>query len=161
MFQLVAQNASLQPGFDVETETKTVKPPLTLLKIPEDRRPEGGSSCGSASCQQRKTRVTQNILLQRNRRSRAIIPRRSTRTGITYQARYVTRIRSWLTAGRNTHGSSTTKLPWNDHGCLLRTDLQTLMLEKPIYDVSRTRCPATTPARSSFYKYLSQRNSHT
>jgi len=77
--------------------------------------------------------------------------------GITYQARYVVRIRSWLTAGRNTHGSSTTKLPWNDHGCLLRTDLQTLMLEKPIM----TRCQATTPASSSFYKYPSQWNGHT
>jgi hypothetical protein len=79
--------------------------------------------------------------------------------GVVYAIRDVTLIRSWLTAGLNTRGSSTTKLPWNDHGCSL--DLKTLMLEKPIYDVRRTRCQVTIPGSSSFYKYPSQMNCHT
>jgi hypothetical protein len=51
-----------------------------LLKIPEDRGPEEGSSCGSASCQQRKTRLTQNILLEPSSYPEAVYAIKESRT---------------------------------------------------------------------------------
>jgi hypothetical protein len=77
MFRL---NNRLQPGFDVVTETTTDKPPMPLLKIPEDLkrgvlvgvlRNSYSRNAKQPAGAEPKKQSNQKNLLERNRRSRA------------------------------------------------------------------------------------------